>query len=335
MDSHAELQAARRGADLRLCESLLYLLERSEKGGLTAGRAAGVVQETREDLARYPAKMLRACAFEVHHLLHLALSDGDANQAVSAISSLSAIGALTTEDMIIRGFHSATHGRNSEDRLFLDVIQPEYLATTGSSADIRPPTEQALSNARLHLSRAIGVLGDYDKRSYSATSLLVSEVTVLASETIKAGTSIQSFGRVWFGDNPEDEGWLAYAEMLVHEVAHLELYLYQLDDPLLLNGSEDGYTSPFRPDPRPLSGIYHALFVLTRNIESMRLLAYMPENDSRVECRLTRYTESLAVEEFVERFWVTERIIRDHARLTAAGEDLLRECVSIVRSARA
>ncbi len=51
---------------------------------------------------------------------------------------------------------------------------------------------------------------------------------------------------------------------LVHESSHQRLFLYHLDDPVLLNDAEPRYRSPLRREPRPMEGVFHAVWVSAR-----------------------------------------------------------------------
>ena len=57
---------------------------------------------------------------------------------------------------------------------------------------------------------------------------------------------------------------LVLAETLVHESAHSLLFALSSDDHRVLNPPTELHKSPLRLDPRPLDGIYHAVFVLAR-----------------------------------------------------------------------
>jgi hypothetical protein len=54
---------------------------------------------------------------------------------------------------------------------------------------------------------------------------------------------------------------LAQAETLVHECRHNILYAIQELDPLVQPGQQETVKSPWRQDPRPLSGLLHGAFV--------------------------------------------------------------------------
>jgi HEXXH motif-containing protein len=53
------------------------------------------------------------------------------------------------------------------------------------------------------------------------------------------------------------------AEAMVHELHHNELFLLQESETLFESDDQKVFYSPFRPDARPLNGLFHALFVFT------------------------------------------------------------------------
>lgn len=56
---------------------------------------------------------------------------------------------------------------------------------------------------------------------------------------------------------------LDFCEALIHEYYHNELNIYLQFDPLFTNDENNLYYSPWRPDPRPIGGLFHAIYVFT------------------------------------------------------------------------
>jgi HEXXH motif-containing protein len=92
----------------------------------------------------------------------------------------------------------------------------------------------------------------------------ITEVTHIAIPLRGEGTSFRS------GSHPAIPGLVELdmlaedqiLEALVHESAHLYLYLTEAGGPLINPDHTERYSSPLRADPRPLRGIllaYHAL----------------------------------------------------------------------------
>lgn len=62
------------------------------------------------------------------------------------------------------------------------------------------------------------------------------------------------------------------ADLFLHESSHLLLFGLSAAEGLTRNHGEDRHPSPFRPDARPIDGIFHACFVATRVHLAMRRL---------------------------------------------------------------
>jgi HEXXH motif-containing protein len=60
------------------------------------------------------------------------------------------------------------------------------------------------------------------------------------------------------------EGELSMVQKLAHESAHNLLFGFSADGSLVENDDDELFSSPLRPDPRPMDGIYHATFVTAR-----------------------------------------------------------------------
>jgi HEXXH motif-containing protein len=51
---------------------------------------------------------------------------------------------------------------------------------------------------------------------------------------------------------------------LVHESSHQQMFLFHLDDPVVLNDEQAVYRSPLRKQRRPMEGVFHAMWVSGR-----------------------------------------------------------------------
>ena len=126
---------------------------------------------------------------------------------------------------------------------------------------------------------AINILKIYNRDYYDKAACLIEEIIVcgkLDGGFMRSSTSVKCFGCVI--NTPLSSGNIGqYIEDIVHESAHLELYLVQLDDPLVLNDKEARYSAPFRPDSRPMYGIYHAMYVLGHILKCLNDLNNIPE----------------------------------------------------------
>jgi hypothetical protein len=128
--------------------------------------------------------------------------------------------------------------------------------------------------------------------------------------------------------NPEaHSNWWDYLATLIHESAHSILFALTRSGPLVLNDPQDRYFSPLRQDDRPMDGIYHAAFVsareafvLSRCLENKSLIC-SGLIDEEIVADLTRIKE-----QSFTSFYECLKVIREHAKLTPLGQDILEEC---------
>lgn len=127
-------------------------------------------------------------------------------------------------------------------------------------------------------------------------------------------SDVRVFGEVYLRVNDLDQHPIVYiAEHLTHEVSHLYLHALMAFDPLILNSSEERYEAPIRPDLRPMFGIYHATFVLSRMVWVFsNIVQHQPE---------PHFTEALAL--FQKQFRKGFEVVTAHAKLTEAGRKIV------------
>ena len=132
-----------------------------------------------------------------------------------------------------------------------------------------------------------------------------------ASNVHSAFTVSSRQGAVFIGDAPP----MVTAEMLLHEKAHVKLRQLQKLDPLLVDPFDETLKVPvpWRPDPRPIPGIFEGLYVFTHVAE----FAARHARASGDEAARRRHRE---VVKDLER---AHDVIRSHANLTPTGAEVL------------
>lgn len=111
---------------------------------------------------------------------------------------------------------------------------------------------------------------------------------------------------------------LLILEVLVHETAHMLLFGFTYDEALVLNDDAIGFTSPLRDDPRPMDGVYHAVFVTARVHLAMAQLAASTDIDPALR---TEAAGSLA--RHTELFYQGLATVEADAKLSETGAALL------------
>jgi hypothetical protein len=98
---------------------------------------------------------------------------------------------------------------------------------------------------------------------------------------------------------------------ILHESSHVRLCAMISAQPLFMNDGAPVYRSPLRPDPRPMMGVFHQMFVLSR-------LRYFYNTLDR---GTGRYDKELA--SVYEDLDQARDIVNGHALLTTAGQELM------------
>lgn len=121
---------------------------------------------------------------------------------------------------------------------------------------------------------------------------------------------------------------LVLAETIIHESAHSLLFALSCNDHRVLNSASETYRSPLRIDPRPLDGIYHAVFVIARMYSFLAEIALNPATSSRMRAEACKL---LPVRH--RNFQDGLSVLVAHARLTPIGRELLDDAIERVERA--
>ncbi len=181
--------------------------------------------------------------------------------------------------------------------------------------------ESADTNTSDQIVSALQIIEDASEVSSRMISALCSEICILQpGGRIKKGSSISMTskivpGLIYFTPSPV----LMTVESIVHEVAHLWLSRHEAGGDMYLNPTRM-VTSPLRPDPRPLSGLTHQVWVLSNlvpfysNLLNLKIPVVFL-NKPKIEKRLAQHETDLNS---------GLQTLNDNASgLTAKGQDFL------------
>ncbi|WP_350355667.1 aKG-HExxH-type peptide beta-hydroxylase [Serratia symbiotica] len=101
---------------------------------------------------------------------------------------------------------------------------------------------------------------------YQETKFIIDEIRLFSAKNVRAGSGFNTLGMVYISELSKDDDASRYIEHLIHESAHNLLYAYWANEALIENETDELFHTPFRKDKRPLSAIYHAMFVLYHTI---------------------------------------------------------------------
>ncbi|MGH7439056.1 MAG: aKG-HExxH-type peptide beta-hydroxylase [Polyangiaceae bacterium] len=140
----------------------------------------------------------------------------------------------------------------------------------------------------------------------------------------------EDIGTIYLSLHPSP---LTMAEAIIHEVSHNKLNALFDVDPIIENGRDELYTSPIRPDPRPIHGVLlavHAFVPVACMYESMTARSPVPAGGAGGDAGPS--AGDVDVRRIAERYAAVVRtnragtgVLEAHARPTRIGKGLLDE----------
>ena len=145
----------------------------------------------------------------------------------------------------------------------------------GETTLVLPILGMDLEPHRDAIQEALRLIAAVDPTIKSEFDALVTRIKLFQGRVLRGETNTRVYGAVFFRLPPTDYHQVAYwIEHLVHEIAHLRLELLRVHDPLVHNDLSALHRAPFRRDPRPMLGVYHATFVVARMMGVLRKLSH-------------------------------------------------------------
>lgn len=321
----ARSMALKAEADRRLSSSLRYLIGVLEEQGDIAVGGDGKIDALEAGLAQ--GGRLNAAAYALHTKVHTALAHGDAITATELAT------AFTPEQMLVKSMQVSPQGEARNDplvqRLFDSVMVDEHVTAYKCDYDARPPDPEHFRRSLDAQERVIELISAHDGETSQEFSNYVSDILIIGSDTINAGSSFRTHGLILLRALPPERAWTTYLENLVHEAAHLHLFMVWTQDSIFQSGANDLGPSPLRRGERPMSGIFHAMFVLARTIRAKRLFAQIPTLQAEVASMATAYNNRENPASFEQKFAEAHATLSD-ANFTPVGRALYDSCAEMV-----
>jgi len=316
--------------DRRLVSSLLSLLgvaERSFACDFPDARIA--LEHLRTSIAT--GVLLAEYAYALHHRLRSEMEAQNAEAVYLAISKIPTIKFFRDEH------HSRITAMECEcfssfaESLVFETISSEYNNTYEYSFDGKKPESQNFQQTKSVLDEVLRRIRYLDQPTLEEFRFYVANLSLFRSGFINAGTTFQAFGRLYLACLRTDQDWTTYLEHVVHETAHHHLFAVWSQHSMIENEADGFYKSPLRIEPRPLSGIFHAMFVLGRTIRAINIFK-QSEYAKEVSTMRTQYNNAKNPASFERKFVDAATVIETHAILTPIGQAIFastREMVSL------
>lgn len=166
------------------------------------------------------------------------------------------------------------------------------------------------------LKQALAWIQEVDPDIYEEMQTYVAHIKLYCGKILESSTSARFFGALFLRTPyPNENAPLFYFRNLVHELSHLHLYALSNEDPLVLNEEHDLFSSPLRADKRPMIGVFHAVFVLSRMVRVFRKYLEHFSGDNQLAEGMLKINR--------ESFFRGLETIQRHARLTNKGNAIV------------
>ncbi|MCL9677224.1 HEXXH motif-containing putative peptide modification protein [Acinetobacter sp. ACZLY 512] len=216
----------------------------------------------------------------LHTAVHRSINAYKANDADDALSTLKWIESnnpYQNDELIIRppmhtysDFISINHIHNEETQ---DV--------SGRKAEVYKTDEEEIKKFIPQINEVLELIKENDHLLYDEVTPIVSNIVLFKAQAIMGGSLSRSYGNIYIAipnydfvsqGGKEVDGVEYFMEHIVHETSHNLLFGIELKEKLVLNKLSDRFEAPLRSDPRPMYGIFHAAFVISRMVRIFRIL---------------------------------------------------------------
>jgi hypothetical protein len=308
-------RALRAEVNARFLDSFRTLLASISEAGIEAGPSIQKIDTL--DASRKLSGMWHV----VYDRLLAEARNQDGGEIERLLGCLSQIPDQTDQVRVVgwylNGYPTALH------ELYYDACDESFRNTYGVHFDGENNIPGDYDFIQSSIRQAIDKMAKVDPEIHAEFRELVSDVMTFHSPTMNAATSLCALGIIRVSQLREGQNWTRYFENLVHEAAHHHLNYLWFADPIVLNEDAGTYSSPLRREKRPLSGIYHAMFVLARTMRAVRALEAHPDFDPATETIASAYNNAGNSASFAKKFEDCWSVLKEHARLTELGAALM------------
>lgn len=206
----------------------------------------------------------------------------------------------------------------------------EYEKNYLTRYDVKRPSDALFSESKRSINKALTVLAEIAPDFFEETQLLISNILICHSKKMHGGTVFNTYGYIYLREFLPEYHWTKYLEGIVHETAHHLLYLLWFTKPILQPGTENEvYFSPLQRGKRPISGVYHAMFVLARICHIFNKISKLAIFQDDIKKIRYDYNNAGNVDTFTDKFNLAYHVVKENAALTTFGQQILDKCYEI------
>lgn len=312
----------------RLVSSLRYLVEELEP------LPSDIAAACRERLLRLTPDRIDPALHGLHAQMRNAALNGD-RIAYDTTRHLFAQWTLDRSPRTDNGTPAILSlTENDYDPIRSRILAAGFADDVGLTTQLVPPPGDVLTQETPSLRRALRLIADFAPDWSAEVSQLVSEIILATNSSMvpdrnfAGGSVFDLFGALLV--NPAHRSDIAhYLMTIIHESSHLRLFCYHLDDEVVLNDDVARYHSPLRRQPRPMEGVFHAMWV------SARMAVFGRDLLERVSGRdVLSVHETSQMRDQVRAATVAfhdgRGVVEEHGKLTELGRQLLDDATRAV-----
>jgi hypothetical protein len=319
----------RRGMDLRLINSLRSILERiSDRSNVECSLALDNLSRSRDLIERSESEKLSYLAYSLHWMLKKAITAKNYDRLGFLVDQFEQPVVAEKKIRIFPLRHRPANDPCQE--ILIDTLASEHKETYKFDLQFSEPLADEIQASERMIARVLEHIADSDPATYVEITSLVSDIALIKEPHLNAGSSFPMYGCIYVHVLHPDHIWVRFLEHLTHETAHHWLFGVWTLDPILLEGGKDWHKSPLRNEPRPMSAIFHQMFVLSRIIRIWNIFQSSGRYGPEMYKAYTHYQNDQDGKNFTEKFWLAADVIGQHAVLTPVGAAIFDECREIV-----
>jgi hypothetical protein len=229
---------------------------------------------------------------------------------------------IITDDFLVSEI--AFMNLEETDEYYSPLLKDILRKAVPEKVDYYPVSQDEFETMKKTMIEALQIIQKTCPDYYEESQRFISEILLIKADRIRHGSSVDAFGMMFRNFNFRWEHLTDSIDIIIHEIAHLYLYVLNTLDQIVVNAT-DLHSSPLRVDKRPLIGIYHAAFVLSRVVDVLRETLKkktLPQSE-------VSYCKEL-IERHITEFNMAMGVLNEHAILTPIGQGLLSSAQTLI-----
>lgn len=219
-----------------------------------------------------PQKKINQTLYALHAFLQEGIRNGEGRTVMAMLKNIEQL--FKQGDIYARPFSIHTLSPDEVEKSVLNDLQKHNLYKDGKLPSLSALNSDEITRLSSQILHSLECLKKASPLFYHEFETYVADIRLFRSNWLVGMTDVRVFGTIYLcvpdKNIPEQ---IYFCEHIIHETSHLHLHTLFAIDPIVLNNPDERYTAPIRPDPRPMYGVFHATFVLSRMVRLFMLLS--------------------------------------------------------------